>query len=159
MLSLKTATLSQRNPGYAAYHRVRFCEHDAHAHYRPTNSSVLFRRWSSCGKHAASARAWLRETNAERSHVIFPCESAVCSACNNMKEFAIRTVHFCCICSENTAVQGRLPILQTRLAAQFVESCCRRCTLTAAFLFESTRNRVSSHRRVTARDARPSNRL
>jgi len=89
MLSLKTTTLSQQNPVYAAYHRVHFCEHIAHANCRPTNSSVIFRRWSWCGKHAASARAWLRETNAERSHVIFPCESAVCSSCNNIEEFAI----------------------------------------------------------------------
>jgi len=41
------------------------------------------------GTHAASARAWLREANAERWHFIFPYESAIFSKYQNIEGIEI----------------------------------------------------------------------
>jgi len=39
------------------------------------------------GKHAASARAWLREAISERKHFILACDFAICSQYQNVADF------------------------------------------------------------------------
>jgi len=97
--------------------------------WKRTKWFVVIETWSWRGKPVASARAGLREANAERWHLFFPYEIGMCSEYQNVEESRIEVCEWLRYlrreCVRTVPTFG----LKTCLAAEFVRS--RHCA--AAF--------------------------